>query len=218
MARASGRFFFSAETTSRPLPSPSRKSTTAKAGAALPICARPSETLSHDVTEKPRVSMARDSRSRNGLSSSTMRSERSVCWFSSAMAFKVLSSLQRIHIWRRNQAVPRPQMVDRRISATQGRGLSYCFLEGLDSLKTLPRPRDLDHCSVFRERPIGKRDLGAGTFQQGAGDEHAESQAAACILGAPPREVWLADPLDQVGRNAGAVVGDHHLNGIGVPP
>ena len=37
IARASGRFFFSAETTSSPLPSPSRKSTTAKAGALLPL-------------------------------------------------------------------------------------------------------------------------------------------------------------------------------------
>ena len=52
---------------------------TAKAGADFPICARPSETVSHDVTEKPRLSMARDNRSRNGLSSSTMSSERSDC-------------------------------------------------------------------------------------------------------------------------------------------
>src|SRR5437868_4081168 len=87
MARASGRLRFNADTTSRPLPSPSRKSTTANAGAAFPICAKPSDTLSQEVTEKPRLSIARESRSRNGLSSSTIRSERSAWPVSSEMAF-----------------------------------------------------------------------------------------------------------------------------------
>src|ERR1700724_2577201 len=56
IARASGRLRFSAETTSSPLPSPSRKSTTAKAGALLPICASPSLTLSPGGHVKPALS------------------------------------------------------------------------------------------------------------------------------------------------------------------
>src|SRR5512139_163804 len=123
--------------------------------------------------------MARDSRSRNGLSSSTIRSERSVCSFSSAMAFKVLSSLQRFNIWRCSDALPRPSKVGRLYSATQRRGLSYCFFERLDSLKTLPRPGDLHHGAVLGEDPIGERHLGAGPFQQRACDEDAEPQPAA---------------------------------------
>src|SRR5215469_6228181 len=78
MARASGRRFFIAEITSRPLPLPSRISTTANAGAAFSTCRRPSPTDSAVVTVKPRSSMARARRCRNDLSSSTIRSERSV--------------------------------------------------------------------------------------------------------------------------------------------
>src|ERR1051326_5137013 len=59
ITRAPGRRFFSAEITSRPLPSPSRMSTTAKAGGAASTCSRPSATVSAGVTEKPRVSIAR---------------------------------------------------------------------------------------------------------------------------------------------------------------
>src|SRR6516165_3005218 len=78
MARASGRRFLIAEITSRPLPSPSRMSTTANAGAAFSTCRRPSLTDSAVVTAKPRPSIARARRCRNDLSSSTIRSERSV--------------------------------------------------------------------------------------------------------------------------------------------
>src|SRR5262245_54313295 len=75
--RASGRRRLSAEITSRPLPSPSRMSTTANAGEEVSRWIRPSATDSAVVTVKPRPSMARASRCRNDLSSSTIRRVRS---------------------------------------------------------------------------------------------------------------------------------------------
>src|SRR5215208_2486443 len=77
-ARESGRRRFSAEITSSPLPSPSRMSTTAKAGEAVSSCISPSATDSAVVTVKPRLSIARASRCRNDLSSSTISSVRSL--------------------------------------------------------------------------------------------------------------------------------------------
>src|SRR5437764_308745 len=58
MARASGRRRLRAEITSRPLPSPSRMSTTAKAGEEVSSSSRPSATDSAVATVKPRPSIA----------------------------------------------------------------------------------------------------------------------------------------------------------------
>ncbi|VTZ27536.1 hypothetical protein MPC1_5840002 [Methylocella tundrae] len=77
MPRASGRFVFKSTMTSRPLPSPSRMSITAKAGGLWAIASRPSATDPAVLTTKPRLSMLRVRRARKGLSSSTIRRERS---------------------------------------------------------------------------------------------------------------------------------------------
>src|SRR6185437_8949962 len=215
MARASGRLRFSADTTSRPLPSPSRRSTTAKAGAALVICASPSLTLSQDVTVKPRVSMARDRRSRNGLSSSTIRSERSVWPVSSAIAFTVGYPCVRLPIiWRGTAALPRPHKVDP--SQRPAAVLGCRFGGNLAGLEAGAGPGDLNHGAMVRKDPVGEGDLGPGALEQGAGDKHPETEAAVAPLafvgGAPPRQIGFADPLDDIGGEARAVVGNDDLD------
>src|ERR1700733_7955238 len=183
IARASGRLRFNADTTSRPLPSPSRKSTTAKAGAARPICARPSVTLSQEVTEKPRVSMARERRSRNGLSSSTISRERSAWPVISTLAVTVHLSLRwdTRHIpdiWSGNPALPRPPKVDhpssRRDHAVrvpaQGRDaaktvLRCWFGSNFAGLETVARPGDLNHGAMIGKDAVGEGDFGAGALQ-----------------------------------------------------
>src|SRR5580704_10878165 len=225
IARASGRLRFRADTTSRPLPSPSRKSTTAKAGAALPICARPSETLSQDVTEKPRVSMARERRSRNGLSSSTISRERSAWSVSSTLAVTVHVSLRwdTRHIpdiWSGNPALPRSPKVDhpspRRDHAVrvpaQGRDdaktvLRCWFGSKFAGLETVARPGDLNHGAMIGKDAVGEGDFGAGALQQGSGDKDPETEAPpvpvlALVGAAPPRQIGLADSLQYVGREA----------------
>src|SRR5438477_5929604 len=180
MVRASGRLRFSADTTSSPLPSPSRRSTTAKAGAALLICASPSDTVSQDVTAKPRVSIARDRRSRNGLSSSTISSERSARSFSSAMAFKVgfpRGCGCRASYRAYGAAVLHCQGLTARFRLIRGPGSSFLGLEAST------RPGDLHHGAVIGKGPVGERNLGAGAFQQRAGDEHAKTEAGAFAVG-----------------------------------
>src|SRR5665213_1879320 len=220
MARASGRLRFSADTTSRPLPSPSRRSTTAKAGAALPICARPSETLSQEVTVKPRVSIARDRRSRNGLSSSTISSERSAWPVSSAMAFTVQVPLWRtFHIWRDNTALPRPHQAVQAPVWPLRAVLGFRFGGYFASLEASAWPGDLNHGAMIRKDPVGEGDLGAGALQQRAGDKYPETEAVMLARGflraAPPRQIGLADALQQVGGDPGTIVGNHDLDGIG---
>src|SRR3974390_2855483 len=78
MARASGLWRLSAETTSSPFPSSSRISTTAKAGEHECSWLRPSATDWAVVTVNPRPSIARESRWRKDLSSSTISNDRSV--------------------------------------------------------------------------------------------------------------------------------------------
>src|SRR5207245_8081405 len=51
------------------------------------------------------------------------------------------------------------------------------------SLETSARPGDLHHGAVIGKRPVGERDLGAGPFQQRAGDEHAKAEAGAFAVG-----------------------------------
>src|SRR6267154_4777026 len=222
MARASGRLRFSAETTSRPLPSPSRKSTTANAGAARPICASPSDTVSQEVTVKPRVSMARDRRSRNGLSSSTIRSERSACSVNSAdVAVKGADPSWLVpNIWRGRMALPRPYKVDCPRRNTALNVLRRWLVCTFSRLEAVARPGDMNDSAMIGKGPVGKRHFRAGALQQRAGDEHAEAEPAvlAFVVARPPRQERLADPLQHVGRDAGAVVGNHELDDLAVPP
>ena len=86
--------------------------------------------------------------------------------------------------------------------------------------KRLARPHDLHHGAVVGELAVGEGDFGAGPLQQRAGDEDAKPEPGMlALVGArPPRQIGLADPLQHVGRDAGAVVGDHDLDGLAVPP
>src|SRR5579871_1160054 len=201
IVRASGRLRFRADTTSSPLPSPSRKSTTAKAGAALAICVRPSATLSQDVTAKPLVSMARAKRSRNGLSSSTIRSERSVWPASSGMALKIRMSFP---------SRPSTYGVDRGAAKAAASIYLNLPLSGrlrgrFPHLETASWPNDLHHGTMIRENTVRERDPRPGTFEQGACDEDAKTKAAAATLRvvgvATARQIGLADTLQQIGRN-----------------
>src|SRR6516162_2692317 len=246
MARASGRFFFSADTTSSPLPSPSRRSTTAKAGALLPICASPSATLSQEVTAKPRVSIARESRSRNGLSSSTIKSERSAWSASSAVAKVGNSSGRTAIIWRLVGALPRSQncapvnAAERRSSGSSGVGRAFFAriggrgpgfqqsalggrrLAAVLGFEQVARPGDLDHSAVIWENAVVERNRCAGALQQRTGNKHAEPEAAVVasglVLAPPPRQIGFADPLQDVGGKARPVVGNHDLHRLLVPP
>src|ERR1700755_1419997 len=177
MARASGRLRLSAETTSSPLPSPSRRSPTAKAGALLPICARPSLTLSQEVTSKPRVSMARASRSRNALSSSTIRSERSVIPVSSMVVKMGLDIFCFKHMARHGGAAKATVAQQKDCGGTPlpvSRALSSWCVGAFTGFEAPARPYDLHHRAMLRENTVRERDRGAGPLQQRAGDEHAK--------------------------------------------
>jgi len=75
--RMSGLAWRSGPTSSSPLPSPNRRSSTAKAGGRL-ICVSASATEPTAVTMKPRNSSARAIRVRNAASSSAISNVRSL--------------------------------------------------------------------------------------------------------------------------------------------
>src|SRR5258708_34793896 len=50
-------------------------------------------------------------------------------------------------------------------------------------LEAVAWPDDLHHGAVIGKDPVGKRHLGAGAFQQRAGDEHAEPKPGMPVLG-----------------------------------
>src|SRR6266550_9641832 len=100
----------------------------------------------------------------------------------------------------------------RRLARLLSRPLSCslsCLFAGLEALA---RPCDLNHRAMIGEGPVGKRDFCPGALQQRAGDEYAETEACvfACgvVRAAPARQIGLADPLQDIGREPGPVVGD----------
>ena len=124
---------------------------------ALPICASPSETLSQEVTVKPRVSIARDRRSRNGLSSSTISSERSEVGqfgdggqgrFSRGVAVRALQS-----IWRGSPAAKASQVGSARIT------VNPLVRQRFRGLEAAARPDDLHHGAVIGKGPVGEETL-----------------------------------------------------------
>src|SRR6185312_15670313 len=101
--------------------------------------------------------------------------------------------------------------------------LSLWHFAAFTSLETPARPYDRDHGAVIGKNAVGKRDLGTRPLQQRACDEYAEPQprmlARRLIAAAsPPRQIGLADPLDDVGGKSRPVVGDHDLDAVVVPP
>src|SRR5580700_4572382 len=93
---------------------------------------------------------------------------------------------------------------------------------GFLHLKAASWPNDLHHGAVIRKYAVGEGDLGPCTFEQRAGDKHAQTEATAHTLRlfrfAPPRQIGLTDALEQIGRNSRTVVGNNDFDGFGIPP
>src|SRR5262245_37963290 len=176
MARASGRRFLMAEMTSRPLPSPSRMSTTANAGAAFSTWRRPSLTDSAVVTVNPRPSMARARRCRNDLSSSTIRSELSLGIALDPASFIAVSNPRTCEPGGHRLFVPsRPRdlQLTRDLQLRSDRfGLKWGRRER--SFKILPVPGHGNGGAVQRRCLVDQRELGTGSLQKRFSDKEAK--------------------------------------------
>src|ERR1043166_2435478 len=214
--RASGRRFLSAEITSTPLPSPSRMSTTAKAGGAASTCNRPSATVSAVVTEKPRVSIARARRWRKDLSSSTINKVRSAG--SSAVATSVMGVLRLV--LPAGAAAPSPYLGSaNRVSRPHGR-LNFGNFGSFFEIGATPT--QFDDGAALGRRAIEARQRAAAALDQGLGDKEPEAEAAGFRLGrrapaAAARDVGFAQPAEDFGRKTGTVVGDRDADFLFAP-
>src|SRR5215471_586080 len=217
MARASGRRRLSAEITSRPLPSSSRMSTTAKAGDVVSSWLRPSATDSAVVTVKPRPSMARASRCRNDLSSSTIRSERSLGIALDPASFIVVSNPRTCQpgCLALFGAVPAIWHLTRDLQLrSDSRGLKWGRRER--SFKILPVPGHGDGGAVQRRRLIDQRELGPRALQKRLGDKKTEpkpkQRSFVGFRTARSRpamgDIGRAEAIDHFGRKSRPVVTD----------
>src|SRR4051812_42123896 len=220
--RLSGRTVCKVSTTSRPLPSSSLRSTTAKAGGASLARALPSATDSAIATAKPRASMARASRSRSGRSSSTIRSVfssvmLSLCPAAGSKIAKALfpAALGGAHI------TPAPHA-------------SIC----LGAFRGHRRLRPVDHPTRpadFHPGPAARRIAGfnhpSGLFQQDFGDKEAQTHPLMLIerslgpdLGiaqgmvtGPRGDIGLPNPLKNFRRKTRPVILDGDRKAGGIP-
>src|SRR6195256_993642 len=228
MPRASGRRFLSAEMTSSPLPSPSRMSTTAKAGDTFSTWVRPSATVSAVVTVNPRPSMARARRWRNDLSSSTISKERSPWGLAGSVMGLPLSACAmhgpyyRPMVSRSRAAANRPS----RPTVVEARGLEFTIWRSgpasgrrsdQQPLEIGPAPAYPHDRAALRKLAVFQGQCRAGALQQGLGDEKAEAQPGRLVRGPyplpPAGDEGLAQAVHDLGRKARAVVidGDRHL-------
>src|SRR5207249_2813697 len=112
-------------------------------------------------------------------SSSTISSERSARSFSSAMAFKVgfpRGCGCRASYRAYGAAILHcqgPQSRSACFRLIRWAGIAFLGLEAG------ARPGDVHHGAVIGKGPVGERNLGAGAFQQRAGDEHTKTKAGA---------------------------------------
>src|SRR6516162_2383792 len=214
MARASGRRFFIAEMTSRLLPLPSLMSTTAKTGAAFSTWRRPSPTDSAVVTVKPRPSMARARRCRNDLSSSTIRSERSLGIALDPASFIAVSNPEP----DRPPEVPsRPHdlQLTRRLELRSHSG-SLKWGRRDRRFKIFPVPGHGDGGAVQRWRLIDQRELGPGALQKGLGYKKTELKPKqrgfvglrTARAGPAMGDIGGAQAVDHFGSKARAIVAD----------
>src|SRR5712692_11090402 len=217
MPRASGRRSFSAEITSMPLPSPRRMSTTAKAGGDSCTAAMPAATESAVLTSKPRPSIARARRSRNALSSSTIRR---------------LASTSRPTTPTSDMRHPAPQPVRSPMNLFRGLfgrnrgagariqhgGAYFVFLRRRLEFELLPRPAHQHGGALLGMGAIADDEGGTGALEQGLGDEDAEAEAAGSIrLSFAHRNIGLADAVDHGVGESGPVVRNQDLDPVGVP-
>src|SRR5215216_3800855 len=182
--RMSGRAWRSGPTSSRPLPSPSLRSSTANAGGRA-VCASASATEPTAVTMKPRSSSARAMRLRNAASSSAISSVRSLFAVAPAMA------------------------------GDTGRLAPVSWLMAAPSTSALCSLEDGIWPAHGYQRAAGRSPAvteshgGPGSFQQGLGDEHAQSHVA--FLALARRDEGRAQLIEQRLRKTGPVVGNLDL-------
>src|SRR5438105_386053 len=201
--RAAGRAARSALTTSSPLPSPRRRSTTAKAGGCAVAAAVPLATLSAVETTKPRRSIARANRWHSGASSSTTKSVRSA---SDRPRNRLASSSGAAGCWGRSLA-----FICRSLVVSCGAGCCGIVPRLCLQIGTIPGNDNMR--AAFDEIVEGQ--FGTAAFEQALRDEDAEPHMA---RGAGPgRQVGLAEPAEQMGREPGPVIGDLDRDAVAVP-
>src|SRR5947207_345191 len=215
MARASGRRRFMAEITSRPLPSPNRISTTAKAGAAFSTWRRPSLIDSAVVTVKPRPSMARARRCRNDLSSSTISSDRS---FGSPLVPASFITVS-------NPSTREPCPACLLNSQLRSDRLGLKWGTGERRFKIVPVPGHGDSGAMQRRRLIDQRKLGPGTLQKRLGDEKAKAKPEqrgfidirTARSGPAMGDIGRAEAIDHFGSKSRAVVANRDADLLARP-
>src|SRR5207248_9135066 len=200
--RAPGRAVLTALTTSRPLPSPSRRWTTARAGACAVAAVVPAATLAAVETTKPRRSIARASRWQSGASSSTMRSVRS----RSDRPRRGAASMVSGPAGRVRSVVFIGGSSLLRFSSLAACGIFGCGIRSRFRLQIGTVPGNDNMRTAFDEIIEGQ--FGAAALQKALRDKDAESHRAG--LTRAGREVGLAEATEQMGRKAGAVIG--HLD------
>src|SRR4051794_37974854 len=201
--RAPGRAVLTALTTSRPLPSPSRRSTTAKAGACAVAAVVPAATLSAVETTKPRRSIARASRWQSGASSSTMRSVRSLSDRPRRGAASMVSGpAGRV----RSVVFIGGSSLRLFFSSLAACGIFGCGIRSRFRLQIGTVPGNDNMRAAFDE--IIERQFGAAALQKALRDKDAQPHMAG--LAGSGREVGLAETPEQMGGKAGPVIG--HLD------
>src|SRR5713226_958027 len=203
--RVPGRLRRSALTTSRPLPSARRRSTTAKAGGRSCAVAIPPATLSAVSTTKPRISIAWARRRRSGASSSTMSRRRSD---SGSPRNDIAPSSVSVRF------MPQPSCWDLVLHMQAGRGLDG----------SAP-PLNDDVRSALGQ--VGEIDLCASALEQGLRDEDAEPQMLRLAAtahrrpgperGMASREIGLPKARQQMRRKSGTVIDDLDGDRVAVP-
>src|SRR3569833_1342154 len=90
------------------------------------------------------------------------------------------------------------------------------------SFEIAPVPAQFDDGAVLRRQLIGENNAGAGALEQRLGNEKSKAEAGRLVviavrLAAARGDIGLADPRQDVGRKAGAVIGDGAFDGGVVP-
>src|ERR1051325_2818914 len=207
--RAPGRAVLTALTTSRPLPSPSRRSTTAKAGACAVAAVVPAETLSAVETTKPRRSMARASRWQSGASSSTIRSVRSLSdrprRGAASMVSEPAGRVRSVVFIGGSSLFSFQQPGGLSVFCSlAARGIFGCDIRSRFCLQIGTVPGNDNMRAALDEIVEGQ--LGAAALQQALRNEDAEPHMAG--LAGTGREVGLAEAAEQMGGKARPVIGD----------
>src|ERR1041384_6004275 len=207
--RAPGRAVLTALTTSRPLPSPSRRSTTEEAGACAVAAVVPAETLSAVETTKPRRSIARAGRWQSSASSSTIRSVRSLSdrprRGAASMVSEPAGRVRSVVFIGGSSLFSFQQPGGLSVFCSlAARGIFGCDIRSRFCLQIGTVPGNDNMRGALDEIVEGQ--VGAAALQEALRDEDAEPHRAG--LAGAGREIRLAQPAEQMGGKAGPVIGD----------